>query len=92
MLHGRGLDLETRLRELGRGERHVTTPVLVNRDLTEDHLYLTAGDGRWQISGLIDFADSVIGPKELDWHDLRACMFQGKPRPMAAFLSSYHEG
>lgn len=89
-LHTCGPGLAARMMKFGRVQSHEPTPVLANLDLTEDHLYVSSGDEGWQIRGLIDFADSVVGPKELDWHDLRVCMFQGRPEPMATFLDSYH--
>ena len=62
---------------------------LVNGDLTEDHLFLIQAEGRWSISGLIDFADACVGPRELDWHDLRFCMFDGNTQAMRAFWHAY---
>jgi len=67
-------------------------PALVNGDLTEDHLYLAEESGRWVVSGLIDFADTLIGPHELDWHDLRFCLFASRPEPMKIFLRRYYHG
>lgn len=40
---------------------------LVNGDLTEDHILLQRRRGRWHISGLIDFADALIAPREYEW-------------------------
>ncbi|MBN1875557.1 MAG: aminoglycoside phosphotransferase family protein [Anaerolineae bacterium] len=45
-----------------------TSPlVLLNGDLTQDHVLLVQNTNQWRISGLIDFADSLIGPREYEW-------------------------
>ena len=36
-------------------------PVLLNADLTEDHLLLSEQNGTWRITGLIDFGDATMG-------------------------------
>jgi len=63
--------------------------VLLNLDLTEDHVYLLESSGRWRLSGLIDFADAAIGPCELDWHDVRFWMLGRRTSAMRAFLHAY---
>ncbi|MBN1580505.1 MAG: aminoglycoside phosphotransferase family protein [Anaerolineae bacterium] len=59
---------------------------LVNGDLTEDHILLEQRHGSWCISGLIDFGDAMIAPREYEWialwfsaldcqgDEFRACM------------------
>ncbi|MFZ0549015.1 MAG: aminoglycoside phosphotransferase family protein [Candidatus Promineifilaceae bacterium] len=42
-------------------------PCLLNGDLTEDHLLLEKRLGEWRISGLIDWADSLVGAVEYEW-------------------------
>jgi Ser/Thr protein kinase RdoA (MazF antagonist) len=62
---------------------------LVNGDLTEDHLLLEQRAGRWQISGLIDFADSLVAPVEYEWG---ALWFSGLARDAAClrqFMAAY---
>ncbi len=44
-----------------------TSLVLLNGDVTEDHLLLNQVDARWQISGLIDLADSLVGWPDYEW-------------------------
>jgi hygromycin-B 7''-O-kinase len=41
--------------------------VLVNGDLTEDHLLLQEADGHWRVSALIDWGDCMIAPAEYEW-------------------------
>lgn len=40
---------------------------LLNGDLTEDHVLLDHAEGRWRISGLLDFADALVGPPAYEW-------------------------
>ena len=42
-------------------------PVLLNADLTEDHLLLVQRDNQWLISALIDWADVEVGAVEYEW-------------------------
>lgn len=42
-------------------------PSLLNGDFTEDHLLLEKRLGQWRISGLIDWADSLVGAPEYEW-------------------------
>ena len=77
------------LYETGQREYLGESPVLVNRDLTEDHLILAETGGRWQITGLIDFADAIIGPRDFDWHDLWFHLWDRDAGAMKAFLGAY---
>ena len=47
------------LRALGR-------PVLIHADLTAEHVMLVETGGRWRLSGVLDLADAMIAPAELD--------------------------
>ena len=42
-------------------------PILINADLTEDHLLLVKHDDQWHISALIDWADAEVGALEYEW-------------------------
>jgi hygromycin-B 7''-O-kinase len=42
-------------------------PVLINADLTEDHLLLVRDGTNWRISALIDWADAEVGAPEYEW-------------------------
>ena len=41
--------------------------VLVSGDVTEDHVMLQRHGDVWAISGLIDFADARVAPREYEW-------------------------
>jgi hygromycin-B 7''-O-kinase len=79
---------------LGCGERPL---VLLNGDLTEDHLLLHRSsvgyeDGGWRISGLIDFADALIGPREYEWIALWFGALDRDSACLQAFMESYDPG
>jgi hygromycin-B 7''-O-kinase len=40
---------------------------LLNGDFTEDHLLLVKRLGEWRMSGLIDWADALVGVREYEW-------------------------
>lgn len=44
-----------------------TPLVLVSGDVTEDHVMLAEHDGHWTLTGLIDFADALVAPREYEW-------------------------
>jgi hygromycin-B 7''-O-kinase len=41
-------------------------PVLVHGDLTPEHVMLHRVCGRWRLSGVLDLADAMLAPAELD--------------------------
>lgn len=41
--------------------------VLVNADLTDDHVLLIQEEGRWRLSVIIDWADAEIAPSTYEW-------------------------
>ncbi|MCU0522866.1 MAG: aminoglycoside phosphotransferase family protein, partial [Anaerolineae bacterium] len=41
--------------------------VLTSGDVTEDHVMLEERDGHWVLSGLIDFADALVAPRDYEW-------------------------
>ncbi len=63
--------------------------VLLNGDLTEDHLLLEELSGKWKISALIDLADSRIGVKEYDWIPLWFGLLDMDMEGLRVFMSSY---
>jgi hygromycin-B 7''-O-kinase len=42
-------------------------PRLIHGDLTADHLLVAERDGRWAMSGLIDWADALVGDPYYEW-------------------------
>ncbi len=66
------------------------TKVLVNGDLTEDHLLLKKCNGRWEIAALIDLADGKIAQREYDWIALWFSLLNSDVEGMKAFMYSYN--
>jgi len=66
--------------------------VLVNGDLTEDHLLVRKEGERWLISGVIDLADSLIGEREYEWVALWLSALDRDAECMRAFMDTYDSG
>jgi hygromycin-B 7''-O-kinase len=72
------------------------TTCVVHCELTNNHIYLRQEGAQWRLSGLIDFADAMVGAPEFDiawlwpWafsrdgEAMRVCLdavYDGRPRP-----------
>lgn len=65
------------------------TPVLLNADITEDHLLLSQVEGVWCITGFIDFADAMMGHPLYDFA-APFCFFTfGRPDLTHALIDGY---
>ncbi|MBP6016022.1 MAG: aminoglycoside phosphotransferase family protein [Candidatus Promineofilum sp.] len=64
-------------------------PCLCHADLTEDHLLLRQDAGKWQIAGLIDWADVEVAPPLYDWVTLWFSLCRRRRDLFAAFLAGY---
>jgi len=62
---------------------------LLNGDLTEDHILLVQRDGRWRISGLIDFGDALVGARDYEWIALWFSALDRDYEELAAFMTAY---
>jgi hygromycin-B 7''-O-kinase len=56
-------------------------PVLVHADLTSEHVLLSETGGRWHVSGVLDLADSMTAPAELDLVTPCVELFRGLAGP-----------
>jgi hygromycin-B 7''-O-kinase len=63
--------------------------VLLNGDVTEDHVLVQRQDGLWRISGLIDFADALIGQVDYEWIALWFGALNGEAEAMRACMMAY---
>ena len=66
-------------------------PRLLHCDLTRDHLLLTERDGRWRISGLIDFGDVQVGHIDYEWVALHLDLYDADRTWTRTFLRAYGE-
>lgn len=63
--------------------------VLLNGDVTADHVLVEQRGAGWHISGLIDFADALVGPVEYEWAALWFDALNREPESMRAFMACY---
>jgi hygromycin-B 7''-O-kinase len=66
--------------------------VLLNGDVTQDHVLVERQAGIWRVSGLIDFGDALIGPAEYEWIALWFGALDREAESMRAFLDAYDPG
>ncbi|WP_437956004.1 phosphotransferase [Sorangium sp. So ce119] len=64
-------------------------PVLLTGEYTPENLLVTRTGERWSVTGMLDFADACLGPREYD--QLGPCLFlaAGNADLQRAFLCSY---
>ena len=63
--------------------------MLLNGDVTEDHALLCCDDGRWRISGYIDFDDALAGHAEYEFTTVHLAVFGCDAELTRAFLQAY---
>lgn len=64
-------------------------PVLHHADFEPEHVLLVEDKGRWEISGLIDYADAGVGLREFEWRAAYRRVLDGDSEAMRAFLAGY---
>ena len=67
-----------------------TALALLNGDLTEDHILLDKRNGKWRISGLIDFGDALVGARDYEWIALWFSALDRDYEGLAAFMAAYN--
>lgn len=65
------------------------TPVLLTGEYTPMNLVVKEKDGVWELHGLIDFGDSLLGPPEYDLLGPGAFLIQGNRQLARELLLSY---
>jgi hygromycin-B 7''-O-kinase len=63
--------------------------VLVNGDLTEDHVLLARTGHAWTISGIIDFADARLAPRAYEWPALWFSALDRNDLALHTLMASY---
>lgn len=61
-------------------------PVLVHGDLNPEHVMLQRVSGRWRLSGVLDLADAMLAPAELDASVPLLDIFRGRRNLQRRFL------
>lgn len=63
--------------------------VLLTGEYTPQNLLVKQVQGRWRLTGMLDFADSMIGPARYDWLGPVCFLVQGQRPRLEAFLQGY---
>ena len=64
-------------------------PVLLNADVTDEHILVSERGGRWELTGLIDFGDAMLGHPYYDFVAPGCTITHGAPRLQRAMLLAY---
>jgi len=64
-------------------------PVLLNADITDEHVLVEHRDGRWQFTGVIDFGDAMMGHPHYEFVAPLICLAIGEPALSRALVESY---
>jgi hygromycin-B 7''-O-kinase len=67
----------------------ISAPVFLHGDVHFGNLRLTQTNGKWKISGLFDFADSLKGFREYEFVAIGVLMIQGQKDIQREFFLSY---
>jgi hygromycin-B 7''-O-kinase len=62
-------------------------PLLIHADLTAEHAMLAETGGRWRLSGVLDLADAMIAPAELELVNPFVELFRGRRGPQRRLLA-----
>lgn len=77
--------ISSRLRLLPHAERQV----MLHGDVHPGNVLLNRSGGRWRVTGLFDFSDSLCGFREYEFVAPGVLMFQGEGELQRAFLRAY---
>ena len=69
--------------------RETARPVFMHGDVHFGNLRLIKNAGKWRISGLFDFADSLKGPPEYEFVAVGVLMMQGQSEVQREFFRAY---
>jgi len=72
-----------------RARRLLPAGVLLHTELLDEHVLVEERGGRYELSGLIDFADGRVGPAEYDFPAPVEFLFRGQPGLLGFFLRAY---
>jgi hygromycin-B 7''-O-kinase len=65
---------------------------LIHADLNHEHLMMEEVNNEWRITGILDFADSMNAPIELEFILPIVCFFKGKPELQRLVLEGAEYG
>ena len=64
-------------------------PVLLNADITDEHVLVVRHEGRWRFSGVIDFGDAMMGHPHYEFVAPLMCLTIGEPSLSRTLVESY---
>jgi len=64
-------------------------PVLLNADITDEHVLVVNRAGKWQFSGVIDFGDAMMGHPHYEFVAPLMCLTIGEPSLSRVLVESY---
>jgi len=65
------------------------TPVLLNADITDEHVLVEHRDGQWRFCGVIDFGDAMMGHPHYEFVAPLMCLTVGEPTLSRTLVESY---
>jgi hygromycin-B 7''-O-kinase len=63
--------------------------VLLNADITDEHVLVINRAGKWQFSGVIDFGDAMMGHPHYEFVAPLMCLTIGEPSLSRVLVESY---
>ena len=64
-------------------------PVLLSADVTDEHILVSERQGRWELTGFIDFGDAMLGHPHYELVAPSCCITRGSPDLQRAMLLAY---
>jgi hygromycin-B 7''-O-kinase len=64
-------------------------PVLLSADVTDEHILVSLRDGKWDMTGFIDFGDAMLGHPHYEFAAPGCCITRGSPRLQRAMMLAY---
>jgi len=64
-------------------------PVLLSADVTDEHILVSERGGRWELTGLIDFGDAMLGHPYYELVAPGVCITRGSPDLRRVMLLAY---
>ena len=64
-------------------------PVLLNADITDEHVLVVNRNGYWRFSGVIDFGDAMMGHPHYEFVAPLVCLTLGEPPLSQTLVESY---
>ena len=64
-------------------------PVLLSADVTDEHILVSERNGRWELTGFIDFGDAILGHPLYEFAAPGCSITRGEPELQQAMLRAY---